>query len=227
MKKIAAVAMVALAFISKANAQKVYVQAGGNLANITKNKDGDTDGDKSLYSFNAGVMGTLGISKVVDIESGLLFTGKGQKFKSENANGDFIKSTFAPYYIELPVNVIFKVPMDKDNNFFVGAGPYGAIGVAGKSKFESKIGLLTTKSESNIQFNNDDPTTQQQEDASYAKIKRFDYGVNFTTGFALKTIIIKANYGLGLAKINSTETNNSADQKNKYRTVSLSVGIPL
>jgi hypothetical protein len=32
---------------------------------------------------------------------------------------------------------------------------------------------------------------------------------------------------LGLAKINSTQTNNSTNDKNKYRTVSISVGIPL
>jgi len=46
-------------------------------------------------------------------------------------------------------------------------------------------------------------------------------------GFEFSKIILKANYGFGLTKINSTESNNSANDKNKYRTVSLSVGIPL
>ena len=32
---------------------------------------------------------------------------------------------------------------------------------------------------------------------------------------------------LALTKINSTQSNNSADDKNKYRTVSISLGIPL
>jgi hypothetical protein len=32
---------------------------------------------------------------------------------------------------------------------------------------------------------------------------------------------------LGLAKIRSTETDNSSNDKNKYRTVSVSLGIPL
>ena len=211
-----------------ANAQKVYVQGGANLANITKDKAGNTDDKKALYSFNAGVMGQFGISKIVDIETGLLFTGKGAKSESNFGNGDYIKSTFNPLYIELPVNLLVKFPLlTKGSNLFVSAGPYVAMGVAGKSKYESKLGPLSTNSESNIVFNNDNPTTAQQEDASYSKIKRFDYGLNFGGGIALKSIILKANYGLGLAKINSTETNNSADKQNKYRTLSLSVGIPL
>jgi hypothetical protein len=58
-------------------------------------------------------------------------------------------------------------------------------------------------------------------------LKRLDYGVNLGAGFDFGKIILKANYGLGFAKINSTETNNSSNDKNKYRTVSISAGIPL
>ena len=228
MKKIGLALMILTILAGSVNAQKAYVQGGLNLANITKDNEGNTDDRKLLYSFNAGIMGAFGLSKVVDIETGLLFTGKGVKSTSDLGNGNYVNSSFNPLFIELPVNLLLKFPLDnKTSNLFLHAGPYVAMGVAGKSKYDSKIGLLTTNSESNIQFNNDDPTTAQQEDASYSKIKRFDYGLNFGGGFALKSLIIKANYGLGLAKINSTETNNSADQKNKYRTVSLSVGIPL
>ncbi len=228
MKKLLLIVLVSTGFTIGVNAQKVYIQGGANLANITKDNAGNTDDRKSLVSFNAGIMSQFGISKIVDIETGLIFTGKGAKSESNFANGDYTKSTFNPLFIELPVNFLLKFPLPgKGSNLFVNAGPYVAMGVAGKSKFESKIGILSTNSESNIQFNNDNPTTAQQEDASYAKIKRFDYGLNFGGGIALRSVILKANYGLGLAKINSTETNNSADQKNKYRTLSLSVGIPL
>ena len=78
-----------------------------------------------------------------------------------------------------------------------------------------------------IEFNNDDPTTSQQEGAAYDKLKRFDYGANFGGGINLGDVILKANYGLGLAKINSTQTNNSENDKDKYRTISISLGIPL
>ena len=82
-------------------------------------------------------------------------------------------------------------------------------------------------STSNIKFSNDDPFTSQEEDAGYDRLKRFDVGLNFGGGVQFGRIMLKANYGLGLTKINSTESNNNADEKNKYRTLSFSVGIPL
>ena len=112
-------------------------------------------------------------------------------------------------------------------NLFFHAGPYAAIGIAGKSKAESKVLGVTGTSESDIKFSNDDPFTSEQDDAAYDKLKRFDFGLNIGGGFDLGKLIIKANYGFGLTKINSTQSNNSVDDKNKYRTVSISLGIPL
>lgn len=227
MKKIAVSFLMVTSILTAAKAQKVYIQGGANFANISNNKNGDVENNNTLVSFNAGVMGTFGISKIIDIETGLLFTGKGSKAETVFNDNNYVKAKFNPYYIELPVNLLVKFPIDKDAHLFINAGPYAAVGVTGKSKLETKFLGIVSKSENNIQFNNDDPTTTQQEDASYSKIKRFDYGLNFGGGIALKNLIVKANFGLGLAKINSTQTNNSDDQKNKYRTVSVSVGIPL
>ena len=91
----------------------------------------------------------------------------------------------------------------------------------------SKLGILTSSSTKTIQFSNDDPFTSQQEDAAYNKLKRFDFGANIGAGFELENILLKVNYGFGFAKINSTESNNTVNDKNKYRTLSFSVGIPL
>ena len=228
MKKSLSGFFICIIFTLGVQAQKTYLQAGANIANITKDNAGNTDDRKSLISFNAGIMGQFGISKIVDIETGLLFTGKGAKSEFNFGNGDYIKTTFNPLYLELPLNLLVKFPLpDNGSHLFVNAGPYVAMGIAGKSKYESKLGILISNSESKIQFNNVNPTTAEQENASYTKIKRFDYGLNFGGGIALKSFILKANYGLGLAKINSAETNNTADKKNKYRIVSLSIGIPL
>ncbi len=226
MKKIVAV----IAFIGLSQAllaQKVYVQGGLNLANITTNNNGDTEDNAVLPTFNVGFMSQFGISKAFDLETGLLLQGRGSKAETTFNNGDFVKSRFNPLYVELPLNAIVKIPTGGSTGLFVNAGPYVAMGVGGKSKFDSQILGITSSGEEDIQFNNDDPTTSGQEGAAYNKLKRFDYGVNLGAGFDLKSVIIKANYGLGFAKINSTETNNSANDKNKYRTLSLSVGIPL
>ena len=210
------------------NAQLFYAQGGLNLANITSTNDGQTEKNNMLASFNAGFMGRFGLSKTVDLESGLLLTGHGSKAETYfNGGNDYVKTTFNPLYIQLPLNLVLTVPLEKNSGIFFNAGPYIAMGVGGKSKTNSKFGPLTAASSSTIKFSNDDPFTSQQDDAAYDKLKRFDYGLNVGGGFQLQHIILKANYGFGLAKINSTQSNNSVNDKNKYRTLSFSVGIPL
>lgn len=214
--------------ISILHAQKTYIQAGVNLANITQNSSGDTEDNNTLTTFNAGFMTRLGISKTFDVETGLLLTGKGAKAETYfNGGNDYVKSKFNPLYVELPVNAVVSIPLQKQSSLFFTAGPYIAVGVAGKSKLETKSVLGITESERDIKFSNDNPFTSEQEDAAYDKLKRFDYGANVGAGIDVGKLLLKANYGFGLTKINSTEGNNSADDKNKYRTLSFSVGIPL
>lgn len=217
-----------LCICSYSKAQMIYVQGGVNFANITKTNDGQTEDNNMLTSFNAGFLGRFGLSTTVDLESGLLLTGRGSKAETYFNNGnDYVKSTFNPLYVELPLNLIVSLPVAKTSNIFFNGGPYIAIGVGGKSKTNSKFGPLTSSSSKSIEFSNDDPFTSQQDDAAYDKLKRFDYGLNLGGGLQLEHVILKVNYGFGLAKINSTESDNSSNDKNKYRTLSLSVGIPL
>ena len=207
---------------------QVYVQGGLNLANITKTKDGQTEKNNILPSFNVGVLGRLPISSMFSLESGLLLTGRGSKAETYfNGGNDYVKTKFNPLYIEMPLNAVVKIPLEKESNVFFNAGPYVAMGIGGKSRQESKFGPLMSSSTRNIKFSNDDPFTSEEEDAGYDRLKRFDVGLNFGGGVQFGHVILKANYGLGLTKINSTESNNNADDKNKYRTLSFSVGIPL
>ncbi len=206
---------------------QVYVQGGLNLANITNTNDGQTEKNNILPSFNVGILGRLDLAPMFALESGALLTGHGSKAETYFTNGNYTKSKFNPLYVEVPLNAVVKIPLAKESSLFFNAGPYAAIGIAGKSKRESKIGPLFSTSESTIQFSNDNPFTSEEEDAGYNKLKRFDFGLNFGVGFQFNHVILKANYGMGLAKINSTESNNTANDKNKYRTLSFSVGIPL
>ncbi|MGB4844466.1 MAG: porin family protein [Ferruginibacter sp.] len=217
-----------LTTITFSSRAQIYIQGGLNLANITKTSDGQTSDNNILPSFNVGFLGRLDLSPVFDLESGLLLTGHGSKAESYfNGGADYVKSKFSPLYLQVPLNAVVKIPLEKESNIFFNAGPYVAMGIGGKSKQEAKFGPLTSSSTETIKFSNDDPFTSQQEDAGYDKLKRFDYGLNFGAGVGFKHVILKVNYGLGLAKINSTANNNDYDDKNKYRTLSFSVGIPL
>jgi hypothetical protein len=231
MKKVV-LTLTLIAAITVTTHAQVYIQGGLNLANITKTNDGQTEKNNILPSFNVGIMGRLPLADMFSLESGALLTGRGSKAETYfNGGNNYVKSKFNPLYVEVPLNAVVKIPLSankKDNsNVFFNAGPYAAIGVGGKSRRDSYILGVTTSETSDIQFNNDDPATTEQENARYDRLKRFDYGLNFGGGFQFNQIIVKANYGLGLAKINSTENNNTDNDKNKYRTFSVSLGIQL
>lgn len=228
MKKLLTIVLCAGLFTT-AKAQ-VYVQGGLNLANITTTNTGGTQHNNLLTTFNAGIMARSNKAEPIALEAGLIVDGRGAKSNSyltSSTDDNYVKANFNPLYLELPVNLVLRLPLTHKNNIFINAGPYVAMGIGGKTKIETSFLGVKSNSTSTIQFNNDDPSTSQQEDASYDKLKRFDYGINLGAGIDLKNILLKVNYGFGLAKINSTQTNNSSDNNNKYRIVSISLGIPL
>ncbi|MDQ6888975.1 MAG: PorT family protein [Bacteroidota bacterium] len=228
MKTLLSISLLALLSV-KAQSQ-VYVQGGVNLANISKTSSGQTEKNNLLTTFNAGILGRFGLSKTIDLESGLLLDGRGAKaatYFTSGTDDNYVKTKFNPLYLELPLNLVVRIPLEKTTNLFFHGGPYAAIGIAGNSKSDAKFLGVSSSSTSSIKFSNDDPFTSEQDDAAYDKLKRFDFGLNVGGGFDLGKVLLKVNYSLGLTKINSTQSNNSADNKNKYRTVSISLGIPL
>jgi hypothetical protein len=213
--------------VTTTNAQ-VYLQGGLNIANISTSNDGQTQNSNAIGSFNAGFMGRFGISDFFDLETGAIFTGQGAKSVT-NYGTNTITTTFRPYYVQVPLNAIVKFPLGDPKvtkaNIFVFAGPYAAIGVGGRSTTTNS--LDGSQQSSSIKFDNEDPFTSDQENAAYDKLKLWDFGINMGGGIDFGTVLIKAQYGLGLTKINSEEGDNEKNDKDKYRTVSISLGIKL
>jgi len=217
------------AFIGNVAAQKssVFIKGGLNLANVSIDKNGNIDDAKSLVSFHAGLQGDIPIVPFLSLQPGIFFTGKGSKTQAGNTtDATYYRATSNPMYIEVPVNVVLKVPMGGQSKFFVGAGPYAAMGIAGKRKAEGKIFGVAFSSNDKIQFSNDNPTTSGEEGAGFGIMRRFDYGLNGTIGFEGEKALFSVNYGLGLAKLQSG-SNSSADQNNKHRVLSFTVGFRL
>jgi hypothetical protein len=207
-------------------ASSQVLKGGVNFANISINNNGDVDDNKVLTSFQVGFQGDIKLVPFLFFQPGIIFTGKGSKTQSGNtSDASYYRATTNPYYIEIPANFVFKTP--GPIKFFAGAGPYIAIGVAGKNKVDGKFLGTSFHSEQNIEWSNDDPTTlDYEEGAGYGIMKRFDYGVNATAGIQMAHILLAANYGLGLAKLQSG-SNSSDNNNNKHRVFSLTVGIKL
>jgi len=226
---IAALAMLIgiASYSQKAPQPSLFVKGGLNLSNITIDKNGGLDANKRIASFQAGLQADLPIGSYFAIQPGVFFTGKGAKLESGNTSGNnWYRATTRPYYIEIPVNAVIKLPLGDQSSFFFGAGPYLGIGVGGKNRVEGEVlGASFSRSES-IKFSNDDPFTSNEEGAGYNIMRRFDYGLNGTVGVQAKYAVFSVNYGLGLAKLQSG-TSSSDDELNKYRVLSFTVGFKL
>ncbi|HEX4958183.1 MAG TPA: outer membrane beta-barrel protein [Lacibacter sp.] len=215
--------------ITIAQNSSVFIKGGFNLANVSVKDDGSVDEAKALPSFHVGLQGDVPIVKnLLSLQPGLFFTGKGAKTQFGNTtDANYYRATSNPMYIEVPVNVVAKLPLgDKESKFFAGAGAYVAMGVAGKNKAEGRIFGVAFNNEESIKFSNDDPTTSGEEGAGFGIIRRFDYGLNGTIGFEGKSALFSVNYGLGLAKLQSG-SNNNEDNNNKHRVLSFTVGFRL
>lgn len=227
--KIVFVAATAIVLSATVQAQKstAIIKGGVNLANISINDNGDIDEAKSLTSFHVGVVGDIYIAPFLSFQPGVLFTGKGSKTESgSTSDATYYRATTNPYYVEIPANLVFKTPTGPVK-FFAGAGPYLAIGVAGKNKADGKIFGTAFHSEKSIKWSNDDPSTLDfEEGAGFGIMKRFDYGLNGLAGVEFTKAVLSVNYGYGLAKLQSG-SNSSADDKNKHRVLSLTLGLKL
>lgn len=216
-----------LSFLQTKSVQAQVLKAGVNLANISITNDGDVDDNKMLLSFQAGISGDIKLTSLLYLQPGIYFTGKGSKTESGDPNGNtWYRATTHPYYVELPVNLVLKTP-GKEIRFFGGAGPYLGVGIAGKNKVEGRFLGAAFSSEDNIRWSDDDPSTlNYEEGAGYGILKRFDYGVNILAGIEFSRSVLSIQYGHGLAKLQSG-SNSSADDKNKHRVLSLTLGFKL
>jgi len=207
---------------------RAIVKAGVNLANVSTSSDGNIDKANMLTSFQVGLVGDIHVTSLLYFQPGIVFTGKGSKIEIGRPEENlYAKQTSNPFYIEVPANLVIKLPFNSESHFFIGAGPYGAIGVAGKAKTDMTVLGFNSNSENSIKFSNDDPSTfGEEEGVGLGVLKRFDYGVNGIIGIEGKQLVLSAGYGLGLAKLQSG-TNSSQDNNNKHRVLSFTIGVKL
>ncbi len=197
-----------------ANPGGFFIKGGVNFSNISTQNNGSYNNANTLTTFNVGVLADVPLADVLSLQPGVVLTGKGSKASGSFA-GVTSTTTFNPLYIEVPVNVVVKLPLSNDSRIFFGAGPYGAVGVGGKWKTTVDAGTNSLNSNDKIKFgssNGDD-------------LKTFDYGLNGLAGVEISRLMLGVNYDLGLSKIFPNQTNNSANDKNKYRVFSINVGV--
>lgn len=216
MKKVllSAAVVFGLAVANNASAQhftdiKLGIKGGFNSTNITNSKE-VVDNSKALSGFNAGVVAVIPMSSTFSLRTGLDIQSKG--FRSKTALGE---TKYNPMYLELPVNVAVMLPFNEKIKGYVGAGPYAAVGIAGKYQ-DAGTGYKSTK----ISFGNDKPGNSGTSNSG--QFKRFDAGVNAIAGVDFGRVGIHAQYGFGFV---NTHPGESADWQSSKKYQNRAFGI--
>ncbi len=178
---------------------RVAIVGGINSSSVKETNDlPGWDSISNNYSSRTGVhfgfMADLPFSYISKFyfQPGIIFYTKGRKYTapydSTGAIKSFSSSQFVNY-IDVPLNLVFKIPLGKKNKFMIGGGPYASFFYNGKEKSETVYnggGFASTE-------NNDLPVGKKT-----GQYKTFDYGVNALAGFEFGRVFLTANYSRGL-----------------------------
>lgn len=163
----------------------------------------DRSGD-AIATFHIGGVADIPLGEHFSFRPELLLSGKGSNFDATTENGDNTKANIRPYYLEIPLNIVYRHQFASGLRFFGGAGPDIAYGLFGKAKADGQSSDVFEK----------------------GGYKRFDFGLNILAGLELSSgITVSANFTPGLANIYDGEDISGAeDIKFKNTTFGISVG---
>ena len=170
---------------------------------------------------NVGVLGEvpLGNSTRWFFHPGLQYQTKGRKFfkRNDTAIANItdtlsISKSFFNSYIEIPLNLAYKLPLGKKSSFFISAGPYISFFYNGKESVQVRLYSDNSfeKEDDNLEVGN-----------APNKVKTIDFGVNGRAGFDLGTVLITGFYSQGLNNFYTA----SYDGTFKHNVIGASVGF--
>ncbi len=170
--------------VCMANAQdkiQFGVRAGMNINSLS---EGDLD---SRIGYHVGAVMDWNVAKNLYVQPGLFFTTRGAKseFKFEDEGIQVSEETkYNLNYLQIPISVSYRFPVSEQFKIDVNAGPYFAMGIGGKYKFEG-----------------------EEEDVfgDEGDCKRFDTGLRIGAGVHIQKVSIGLIYDLGLANIAKEE----------------------
>ncbi len=182
---------------------RMAIMGGGHSASVkeTNSLPAWETSIKPGYTGKAGMH--LGILVEVPLSSrfffqpGIQYMAKGQKYFMSNDPAsaqltDTVSATSnqAINYIEIPLNIAYKVPLGKNVKFLISAGPYVSFFYSGKQKFETR--LYTSNSFKNVE----QPLATGKD---IGKINTVDLGMNARAGFEIGNIILTGFMSRGLS----------------------------
>ncbi len=194
---------VCLLVVQILNAQTFRIKGGVNFNNVTVKIGGLSASPSSLTGYHAGVEGDFNLTQNLYFDTGLIYILKGfsGNFDPEHEN---TKVNETINYLEIPLNLAYKFPVNEKSKFFIQAGPYIGFGLSIK---ETVGGIKKNGS------------------FKEAGLKNFDLGVGFGGGMEFGRFVALINYEVGLANINDTQEMGNVAMKNKVFQISLAYAL--
>jgi len=196
---------------------KLIIDAGANessfhqpSSNMTTATSVQQNSYSNLMGYHFEALAEFNIDQI-SIQSGLGYSAigsKGSEYYSETfgsgassyTTSSSLTSTEKLNYFEIPLNILYNIPVAKTGKVFVGGGPYIAFGSSGtysNSGASTAPDAITGETSST-------PISESQSITfgSTGDVKSTDYGINAIAGFSYKDgLLIKIGYGFGLANI--------------------------
>lgn len=190
MKKFLMTAVLGMFALAGFSQVKWDARVGMNFSNMTKDSEA-----KALPGFNLGVGMDYGFSENWSLQSGLMISSKGWKYKEEGK-----KMTFRPIYLDIPILAAYKFNISDNTKFVINAGPYLAFGLGGKAKYGDVDYKLFKSDEGDW--------------------KRFDLGIQYGIGLELSE-----HYLINLTGQNGFICPWDVDEGDKPKNMTFSIGV--
>lgn len=212
------------------NAQlRLGVLGGPHSASVIEknNIPGWDTAEKHLYTkrsgFNIGFIAEipLGASNRLFFQPAIMYHSKGRNYHRINdtslINTDTLnlRSAFHTNYIDVPLNLTYKLKLGRKANFMLSAGPYLSFFYNGKNTVESLVAL----NDSTVNFRKSEARLEVGKGTN--KIKTFDFGVNARAGFEIGSIMLTGFISQGLTSFYQADY----DATFKHQVVGASVGF--
>ncbi|WP_129593904.1 porin family protein [Seramator thermalis] len=191
MSKITSLVIILTLFLNiSAKSQSVYVgiKGGGSFTRLTSN-------DLSDLSGKFGGMGALTVDyefiSNMSVQTGAYFFMKGATYSTTSGDQQSVPVDADMYYLQFPLHFSYKIPISGSVRFNVNAGPYVAVGIAGKTKVGSGDNVVKYDTFSGAGDVN----------AAGIGFRNFDGGIGLGAGLEFNSFTIDAGWDFGLANI--------------------------
>ena len=210
------------------NAQLRIALAGGGHASTINETNNLPNWSGSNYSNRTGAhFGfiadlQLGPKSKFYAQPGIMFYNKGRKFFStyDTTVYNYISIDAKQFinYIDVPLNLVYKIPISSKTKIFFGGGPYLSFFYNGLEKTETylKNGKFETEENKDLPVGN-----------APGKYKTIDLGVNGTAGIEFKGIFLAANFSRGLTDMYTATYEGSFKNQVIGATLGIFIGKPI